>query len=47
MGAGDIFEDIIVENVSTLWKKTDVQEQEVQSPKQDKPKEEHTKTHCN
>ena len=47
MGAGDIFEDILVENFPTLWKKTDVQEQDVQSLKQDKSKEEHTKTHCN
>ena len=37
----------MAENFPNLGKKTDIQVQEIQSPKQDQPKEYHTKTHCN
>ena len=38
---------IMMENFPNLVKKTDIQVQEVQSPKQDEPKETYTKTHHN
>ena len=38
------FEEIMMENFSNLVKETDIQVQEIQSPKQDEPKEAHTKT---
>ena len=43
----NLFEKIITENFPYLVKEIDIQVQEVQSPKQDEPKEAHTKTHCN
>ena len=42
-----IFEEIIVENVPNMEKEIVIQVQEAQSPRQDKPKEEHTKTYSN
>ena len=42
-----IFEEIIVENFSNMGKKIVNQVQEAQSPREEKPKEEHTKTHSN
>ena len=42
-----IFEEIIAEKFSNTGKKIINQVQEAQSPRQDKPKEEHTKTHSN
>ena len=41
------FEEIIVENFSTMEKVVVNKVQEAQSPTQDKPKERHTKTHTN
>ena len=35
------------ENFPNLMKEIDIQVQEAQSPKQDEPKEDHTKTHHN
>ena len=46
-GPAKIFEEIIAENVPNMGKDTVIQVQEVQSPRQDKPKEEHTETHSN
>ena len=46
-GAENIFEDILAENFPNLGKETDIQVQEVESPKQDQRKEDHTKIHCN
>ena len=40
----NIFEDTIAENFPNLKKETDIQVQEVQSPKQGQPKEDHKKT---
>ena len=42
-----IFEEIIVENFPTMGKEIVNQVQEVQSPLQDKPKEEHAEMHSN
>ena len=42
-----IFEEIIVRNFPNLGKEIDTQVQEAQSPRQDKPKEKHAKTHGN
>ena len=42
-----ILEEIIVENLSKMGKEIDTQVQETQSPKQDKPKVRHPKTHVN
>ena len=46
-GTENLFEEIIAENFPNLGKETDIQVQEAQSPKQEQPKEDHTKTHCN
>ena len=46
-GEENIFEEIIAENFPNMGKETDIQVQESQSPKQNQPKEDHTKTHCN
>ena len=40
-----IFEEIIAENFPKIGKEIATQLQETQSPKQDKPKEKHPKTH--
>ena len=37
----------MAENFPNLAQETDIQVQEAQSPKQDEPKETHTKTHYN
>ena len=37
----------MTENFSNMFKETDIQVQEAQSPKQVGPKEDHTKTHHN
>ena len=42
-----IFEEIIVKNFPNMGKEIATQVQEVQSPRQDKPKEKHAKTHSN
>ena len=42
-----LFIKIMKENFPSLMKETDIQVQEAQSPKQDAPKEAHTKTHHN
>ena len=42
-----IFEDVIVKNFPDMGKEIATQVQEVQSPRQDKPKEKHAKTHSN
>ena len=42
-----IFEEIIVENFPKMGKEIITQVQETQSPKQDKPKAKHHKTHIN
>ena len=39
-----MFEEVIAENFPNMGKEIVNQIQEVESPKQDKPKEEHTKT---
>ena len=44
--AENIFEDMIAKTFPKLGKETDISPG-VQSPKQDQPKEDHTKTHCN
>ena len=41
------FEKTMTEKFPNVVKEIDIQVQEVQSPKQDGPKEAHTKTHCN
>ena len=46
-GAENIFENIIAENFHNLGKGRDNQLQKAQSLKQDQPKEDHTKAHCN
>ena len=46
-GPEKIFEEIIVENFPNMGKEIATQVQEAQSPRQDKPKEKHTKTHSN
>ena len=46
-GIENLFEKIITENFPNLAKEIDIQVQEVQSPKQDEPKEAHTKTYHN
>ena len=46
-GPKKIFEEIIVENFPNMGKEIATQLQEVQSPRQDKPKEKHTETHSN
>ena len=46
-GREKIFEAIIVENFPKMEKEIVNQVQEEQSPKQDKPKEKHTKIHIN
>ena len=43
----NLLEELVAENFSNRWKETDIQVQEAQSPKQDGPKEDHTKTHHN
>ena len=43
----NLFEKIMTETFSNLEKEKDIQVQEAQSPKQDEPKEAHTKTHHN
>ena len=45
-GVKVIFEDIIAKNLPNLRKETHSQVQEAQSLKQDQPKQDHTKTHC-
>ena len=42
-----VFEEKIAENFPNVGKKTFTQVQKVQSPIQDKPKEEHTEIHSN
>ena len=44
---GNLLEKIMKENFPNLVKEIDMQVQEAQSPKQDRPKEDHTKTHQN
>ena len=44
-GPEKIFEEIIAENFLNMGKERVNQVQEAQSPRQDKPKEEHTETH--
>ena len=46
-GTEKTFEEIIVENFPNMGKERVNQVQEAQSPIQDKPKEEHAKTHIN
>ena len=46
-GSEEIFEEIIAENFPNMRKEMLTQVQEAQSPIQDKPKEEHSKTHIN
>ena len=46
-GHEKIFEEIIVENFPKMGKEIVTQVQETQSPKQDKPKVKHPKTHIN
>ena len=46
-GPEKIFEEIIAENFPDMGKEIVNQVQEAQSPRQDKPKEEHTQTHSN
>ena len=41
----NLFEEIMTEGFPNQVKKIDIQVQEVQSPKQDEPKEVHTETH--
>ena len=42
-----LFEEVMKETFLNLVKEIDMQVQEAQSPKQDKSKDAHTKTHCN
>ena len=42
-----MFEEVIAENFPNMGKEIVDQVQEAQSPKQDKPKEEHTETYSN
>ena len=46
-GPQKMFEEIIAKNFPNMGKETVTQVQEAQSPRQDKPKEEHTETHNN
>ena len=46
-GHEKILEEIVVENFPKMGKEIITQVQEIQSPKQDKPKEKHPKTHIN
>ena len=46
-GSEKVFEEIIAENFLKMEKETVTQVQEVQSPRQDKHKQKHTKTHSN
>ena len=46
-GHEKILEEIIVENFPEMGKEIAIQVQETQSPKQDKPKAKHPKTHIN
>ena len=46
-GPEKIFKDKIAENILNMGKEIVNQVQEVQSPRQDKPKKEHTKTYSN
>ena len=46
-GPEKIFKEIIAENFPNMGKEIVNQVQKAQSPRQDKPKEEHTKTHSN
>ena len=46
-GPEKIFEKIIAENFPSTGKEIINQVQEAQSPKKDKPEEEHTETHSN
>ena len=43
----NLFEKVKKENFPNLVKELDIQVQEAQSPKQDRLKEDHTKTHHN
>ena len=46
-GIKNLFEKMMTENFPKLVKETDVPTQEMQSPKQDEPKEAHAKTYYN
>ena len=46
-GIENLFEELITEKFPNLAKEIDIQVQEAQSPKQDEPKEDHTKTFHN
>ena len=46
-GPEKIFEEIIAENIPNMGKEIVNQVQEAQSPRKDKPKEEHTETYSN
>ena len=46
-GIENLFEEIMSEIFPDMIKEKDTEAQEVQSPKQDGPKEAHTKTHHN
>ena len=46
-GPEKIFKEIIDENFPNMGKEIVNQVQEAQSPRKDKPKEEHTETHSN
>ena len=46
-GIEKLFEEIIVENFPNMWKETVTKVQEMEKPRQDKPKDEHDKTHSN
>jgi hypothetical protein len=46
-GPKKIFKETITENFPNMGKETVTQVQEGQSPRQDKPKNEHAKTHSN
>ena len=46
-GPEKIFEEIIVKNFPNMGKEIATQVQETQSPRQNKPKENHAKTHNN
>ena len=43
----ELFEEIMMENFPNLVKEIDIQTWKAQSPKQEEPKEGHTKTHHN
>jgi len=46
-GLEKLFEEIIVENFPNMGKETVTKVQEMQKPRQDKPKDKHDKTHSN